>query len=121
MPKKSYTIDRKKWLRGELTLNGGSYLLRSADGLMCCLGQMIEQAGANRRTLKGRAEPEDVARCHFDNKLRKLLIDPEKQRTSQLALSAMRINDEEGFDDGEREQFLVDLFATAGIKLRFIN
>lgn len=119
--KTNYTIDRRTWLRGD---DEDSYLLRPTDRMMCCLGQMLQEAGVDRRRLKGQSQPDDVAKCQFNSLLRRLLVEPSRVRgfkSTDFAFEAMRINDDPHINNEQRERQLTDLFAAKGIELHFIN
>src|SRR5690348_7956541 len=50
-------IDRKIWLRGE---QGRSYLRRSYDGRMCCLGIYCASRGIDQKLLNGLCMPSSI-------------------------------------------------------------
>ena len=56
--KKSFTINRKKWLRGEG--DDDSRLLRSTDNKMCCLGFLGKACGISSACLSGRGMPNTI-------------------------------------------------------------
>lgn len=45
-----FVIDRKTWWRGQGS--GGSRLLRSCDGMMCCIGSVCLQLGSKQEDIR---------------------------------------------------------------------
>ena len=54
----AFTLPRSIWARGEGSIK--SYLLRAADGKMCCVGVYLEACGVSRESLKGEREAQSV-------------------------------------------------------------
>lgn len=111
-----YIIDRTKWLRGEGSYD--SYLLRSSDGKMCCLGQVSMQCGVMQDDLGGVSAPlllADAQRILLPS----WLFDGGSH--SEDATLAMTENDDLDEDDGLREEILKGIFADHGDQLEFIN
>ncbi len=101
-----FIIDRRVWLRGEGSAN--SFLLRPADGKMCCMGQVCLQLGV---------VPADLER-------RKIMSgEQEMKLTSDRCLvnAAYSANDNEFGTDAAREEKLTDIFGTIGHEIEFIN
>ena len=53
---KKIIIDRKIWLHGEKDLPTGSWLHRSLDGKMCCVGIYLNQCGVSKKDLLDRSD-----------------------------------------------------------------
>jgi hypothetical protein len=128
-------IDRTRWLRGEPE---DSYLLRSEDGKMCCLGFAELAAGATPEEITDSGAPSCVApREGLGGLLTPL--SPEESRLgykfefkdSKVCGDLMNENDEESpiDDDGtsddafeeRREVRIAQLGAQAGIFFTFVN
>jgi len=116
-------IDRQKWLRGEGTEK--SYLLRSEDGKMCCIGFYSLACGMNKNDI--------IEITAIDEAREKGRIVPEQmewlaKRTSPTSVISttdanylMAINDDPDYTDSYREQRITKEFATHGVEVEFIN
>jgi hypothetical protein len=115
-------IDRNKWLRGEGSKN--SYLLRSADQKMCCLGFYSLQCGlkpsdiANKRTPIN-APTDESAWLFLSSKYATHFASPKDY--SQDCSNLMRDNDSEFLDEKEREACIIRFFAKNGVEVEVIN
>lgn len=117
---RKFIIDRNTWLRGEYSEN--SYLLRSSDNKMCCLGQISSQCGISNEELRDRKNPSDLIYFGIDVSTKiPFLISRDSERDSDLTSRAMPINDTPLISDKEREEKLKDLFSESQIELEFIN
>lgn len=115
-------IDRSIWLRGER--NGDVYLLRPADGKMCCLGIYLQACGASPDTLRGRRYPSSVA-VALPDEARWLLrpgkpvvgVQSDSLETTELAVT----NDDNTITDAEREKRIATLLAKHDVRVTFTD
>lgn len=114
MDKTEFTIKRSKWLRGE---DGDSFLLRSTDGKMCCLGQIANQCRVAKAHLKDRGTPAQVG-TSIAGKIKDFVMEG---NNTPLSYDAMKINDDEEITDKVREKRLISLFKKHGITLTFVD
>ena len=105
---KALTIKRSEWARGKRTETNR---LLDGAGMRCCLGFWCSAAGVSDDDLLGQMDPEDVATVP-------LLV--EGGYNSNLASHAIQINDDVDIADRTREAKLRELFATKGVKVRFV-
>jgi hypothetical protein len=105
----AFTIYRDHWLHGEGSQE--SFLLRSGDEKMCCIGFYGRACGVSRDELLGMKSPDDL--CHLPNEMKWL-----NRRRPFNAL--VRINDSPA-DDSLREQKIAFIFATRGIRVIFTD
>jgi hypothetical protein len=105
-----FTIDRTKWLRGEYL----SLLLRPGDGMMCCIGQVCEQIGIDRRHLRNCGVVFNLPPGDMDN-FRDSMGDEFR------ADAAYSINDDSHIPDDEREKMLAEHFGKFNHEIEFIN
>ena len=123
-PIKEFTVNRKTWIRGD---NLNSYLLRSDDNKMCCLGFFCLASGLTEDQIRNITEPNAL----FQHELNKL---PEHFSDINYYESVVEINDlpENKFSqyfgepffhplaiEPKREQALTEQFALLGIKINF--
>jgi hypothetical protein len=106
---KSFTIDRKVWLRGE---GGQSMLYRPQDSKMCCLGIFMSKCGVPKSALANRGFPEKVAQEYL-KQLPPFLS--EFYSTDPLMIT----NDERSLPEETREADITKGFRDVGIKVRF--
>lgn len=113
MPKKKdyLIIDRSKWRTA--TSGRGDTMLLNDEGYMCCLGFRCHQMGIPEEDLLDISHPEDV----FDWNIPDLV----KKRGGDTAFttSAININDDKCLTSKEREQELIEHFATKDIIVEF--
>lgn len=108
-------IDRTTWLRGELD----SYLLRSSDNTMCCLGFLSCEVGYEKGLMEDQLTPSDISNIG-DNKFPAEIVSDTCVDTP-LTLALMKVNDNTHITERERELLLQDLFLIAGIRVSFIH
>lgn len=123
------TIDRSRLRCGgsKSAARGiGPTELLNEQGFMCCLGQIGLAMGVSREALRGAARPSDITSEVADpadfELLRYLSSGPGRSRelnNTDLADSAMFINDDESIGDAQRESELVELFDAHFIELEF--
>lgn len=106
----SFTIDRKIWLRGEGY--DKSWLLRSCDEKMCCIGQYALAKGVDKEALRGIVGLGSIASQYIKNL--KFINSNELSRF-------YFINDREDLTDSEREAKLIDMFLAQGYTVTFMN
>ena len=114
-------IDRNTWLRGEGS--EVSRLLRREDSKMCCLGFLAISCNVPEEAIMQDQTPSNVC---FEHRLMmpEFLFDADSSyRTvvSGACIRLMGINDNEDWQDAEREEKLIEIFAENGIQLEFIN
>jgi hypothetical protein len=112
----TFVIKRSKWLRGERY----SVLLRHDDKKMCCLGQIADQCGVPTIHILDTTTPRKISPI-FHDRIDFLIkkSDNFNPLNSELASSAMDINDDLNITDDEREEQLILLFAANGKTLVF--
>lgn len=107
-------IDRAKWLRGETDLR--SYLLREADGKMCCLGFLALACGAEVDDICSYSSPKDTHNVSWPDGL---LGDMDCKQNTEVCGTLMNINDR--VSDEEREIRLTEEFKKLDIEVEFIG
>lgn len=108
-------IDRSKWLRGDE--KGTSYLLRSSDNKMCCLGFLCIALGAKEEDIRQVEMPDQMDRSI---KIPDYLNHPFRT-IGKFPRSAADLNDDRSIYDKERERKLIALFAEQNIQLEFVD
>ncbi len=106
-------VKRSEWLRGENRSN--SYLLRSDDGKMCCLGFVARTLGATAQDIMDRRTPMTVDSIEWPDPQYNQRIIEQFSATVQM----MDINDAQTMDETEREQRLSALAEAIGIHFTF--
>jgi 3-methyladenine DNA glycosylase Mpg len=114
----TFTIDRATWANASTT--DQSRMFDSANGMMCCLGQICKQTGTPRKHLIDQIDPADVGDNIRSARVQTLLLE-EDGSCSTLAVSAMNMNDNPALTKRERECKLKALFLKAGHKLNFVG
>ncbi len=119
---KEFTIDRSKWLRGEV-FPGVNSVLCDRDGRKCCLGFYLESCGVSPGALTDEPCPEDVA--HDIPEEAEWLVygkygdDPKDSVFAEALISA---NDEvSDYTEEEREQLITGVFADRGVTVHFVD
>lgn len=119
---KTFTIERSKWLRGEGSKN--SSLLRSCDGKMCCLGQVMQQCGIPDNELREIGEPSDIHNPDIEVEVlcewQQWAISPTRHMHPRIS-SMMELNDDVFTEDFDRESRLSELAQQAGFSLKFVD
>jgi hypothetical protein len=108
-----FTVDRKRWLRGEGERN--SLLLRESDGKMCCLGFACLAAGHTESDIRGVATPTGIS---MERHGRCLL----PSHSSRSISWAMEWNDcpvDKEFTEAKREALITEKLAEVGIEVVF--
>lgn len=117
-----FTIDRNIWLRGEG--EDRSYLLRPADGKMCCVGIYLAACGVPREELSSRQSAcalGVIAGTHeLPEEARWLLAHGVSGMPSQDATQLYADNDGEWETPVEREERIRGAFARHGIVVEFV-
>lgn len=124
-----FTIDRKKWLRGNLTANfpgvkdlQGSCLLDS-KGRMCCLGFYLCAIGVDPVAMDDVSTPRNVMAV-LPEEAQWLLLrghDSSMVRDSLASDALVGENDAVGVKERAREKSVAELFAAQGIEVDFIG
>lgn len=120
MTTKRLTIDRARWLRGDL-IQEDSQLL-SPMGRMCCLGFYLEACGVPREKLLGESCPSNLRELlpgQADWLAEKAL---HKDRVDNLVEDEfISVNDDAQLSEKGRELRLQQLFKQRGIRVRFVG
>ena len=114
-------VDRAKWLRGEGS--NTSYLLRQADGKMCCLGFVCVTAGMTPEQISGLTAPSSLVSVRRPiPPAVKRLLDHNTFFTvnSAITVSMMITNDAKDMSDAEREAQLQASGLEVGIQFTFV-
>lgn len=102
-------VDRQTWLRGEGPIE--SYLLRSSDGKMCCLGSVCVAAGLSPSVFSG-------IQCIRDLNNQLVGMFP---RLNRYPEDLYQSNDSPLLSDDEREIRLNQNAVKYGFQFQFIN
>ena len=108
-----FTVWRGKWLRG----NSQRSALLVENGCMCCLGFLAKTLGATDELIDGHGTPEEVRAIPWPESL--VAQGELKCEDTEVCMSIVYANDDDGYADDERESHLRDLFARAGIDIEF--
>ena len=124
-----FVIDRSKWktaTHGE----GQTYLLNESE-YRCCLGFLCQRIGFSDDEILGIGRPAKIrtARDHLYEypfnelvQVSGLIMDSERQFISgDLAVAAVRINDNLKLTDSQRESELKKLFGNYKIEVEFVG
>jgi hypothetical protein len=106
-----FTVNRSKWLRGE---PGNSFLLRRADGKMCCLGFLALACGATETDLCNIRSPGETNSVKWPAQM----IDGNLQ-DSLYCSDIMNINDSSLTNDSYKEKTLTEIFNATDIEVTF--
>jgi len=123
--KKSFIINRAKWLHGEVnerSAENNSVLLRPEDGKMCCLGffaKSVCQLKNKDIESIGDLELEILKNSNLKNKFPKWFF--EKYGLSADAWSLMEANDIFSLEDLVRENIIQTLFKKHNIDVKFVG
>ena len=118
---KEFIVKRSQWLRGGKDGNGDGAVsrLRNSDGHKCCLGHVLTQCGLREEDIDDKRVPSEI-----DKKLegefaffRTIISENDKY----LMNEAMRVNDEYGISDQEREDNLKAIFGHTAFTIKFID
>lgn len=109
---KTFKISRRRWLRGEGQHN--SYLRRSADNKMCCLGFYSLECGAEKSEITGRTMPKMLEGLILPNWLA-------SKKKNSIINKIATCNDDFRMDDKGREAKLVKLFKRVGVEVEFVT
>lgn len=123
---RSFTIDRSRWLCGELTMRERKAgreeesfsVLCDVDGRMCCLGFYSEACGVSRRTLRDETMPRDLPTRSQEKLHPKLRGGVYERGPAQMLI---HINDNENTRAILREQRIVNQFKRLGIAVNFVG
>lgn len=113
---KSFTVVRKKWLRGKGSM--ASALLW--NGKSCCLGFYSEACGISRKVMHSIATPADLAAVSEQKS--NVIWKTKLVRSGVNSISCQKlinINDSSTTDDAFKEKKLTSLFKRLGIKVKF--
>lgn len=133
---KEFTIDRRRWLRGE-----GDGTLRDLDNHRCCIGFYAGACGYAASKLYHvdtihdmlndflrNTKKENATYVDYPKALRKAFesvnenIDNSSVSEGEsIFLELYKVNDDEDISDKEREKFIIKTFKKFGIKVKFIH
>ncbi len=117
-----FVIDRNKWLRGEGAPR--SFLLRSDDQKMCCLGIFLKALGATDESLCNTQTPADMP-CNRsvipDWMFRANTLLHEHPQNAEELYRLMETNDDLNLSDYERELAIEQFFVSKGIDVEFVE
>lgn len=111
-------IDRNRWLRGEASESypSESYLLRSSDGKMCCLGFLALACGAR---------PEDITNVRTPDQALQACSWPAgligSREFEDRCDDLMNSNDESSLRDDVRERIISERMAEIGVEVEFVG
>lgn len=105
-------IDRQVWLRGEGSAR--SYLFRSHDAKLCCVGLYLRDLGVAEEDLEALKSACTVCNLPFGASW----LAPARV-SSPIAGELYETNDDPNIDPEVREQKIADLFARAGVEVEF--
>ena len=120
---RKFTIDRSTWRTGqdgENKTGEGPTLLHNHQGFMCCLGQISLQCGIPKDKLTG-ITPAQIDPEYKHKVLDIGLLQDPIQRSSQLSILAMNINDLKGTTPTQKEEHLIELFKKENLELEFVG
>lgn len=108
-------INRNRWIRGE----GGrvSYLYRSSDKKMCCLGFYCLAIGIKIDQMRDIRSPYELARS--SRRAAEIVPLWLSERFSEDTQALIEANDDEELPDAEKEILIKDIFAQHGVKVEF--
>jgi hypothetical protein len=115
-----FEVRRLEWLRGEG--DDGSKLLRSIDGMRCCLGHMARHLGASDEDIEDVASPSGALTVPWPEDMLDrsavVLLPPDN---SAFCEYLMLCNDRKGTTEAVREKSLRDAFAQIGWGVEFVG
>jgi len=126
-----FTVERSKWLRGIGSEH--SFLLRSTDGKMCCLGFLGLACGLDPERITNIDSPNGIpvsssetARKEWSKTVPEAegLFREYVKDNSVVCEQLMETNDMEtndSVDESHREKALTKLFAEIGIEVKFVD
>lgn len=130
---KSFTVDRKTWYRGK---SGDSSCLLNNAGNRCCLGFYASACGVEDKQMRNLLSPGSLVELAktgstYDKFDRSVSRDVNEWKTkltrsssvdnSETCMKMMQVNDEEKITEEVREKKLTALFASIGIKIKFVG
>jgi len=114
-----FEIDRKRWLRGEGSVN--SRLLRPSDQKMCCLGFKAKALGLSDDTISNIPSPISIPNINFEQwgvtGLGRYAVIAE---LGDMYCLLFVTNDVRNISESEREERLIKLFAEIGDEVTFV-
>jgi hypothetical protein len=113
---KSFTIDRATWLHGEGS--DDSYLLRPADGKMCCLGHYLKAVGIEEEAITSVDTPSNLP-VEVLNEIPSWLLHENRIHVSSECQYLMKDNDDTTDSRNEKEANIIAGFKEVGIDVSF--
>ena len=110
-------VDRQKWLRGEGSTN--SYLLRSKDSKMCCLGFACVALGVKEEFLQDIRTPCNLRSEEFDKLTGLITWNIIGLPTNRAACSAAMSLNDCSISDADREKELIKAGKDMDIEFEF--
>ena len=117
--KRTLTITRKNWLRGEGSAN--SYLYRQEDGKQCCLGFYARDCGIRQKDICDVTTPEEINSnyVHIPKRFDWLLSDIEGDPSFDT-IELMKLNDDEDTSTRAKEWNIKKIFAKHDVIVKFV-
>ena len=113
------TIDREKWYRGSGP--EGSKLLRSEDGLMCCLGFYCMELGYEKEEIVGLGTPASSLLGPIKRPDWLVNNDGKGPLVSGSCGQLITTNDDEYISEKEREAAITTEFGVNGVEVEFVG
>ncbi len=112
-------IDRTRWLRGD----PNSFLLRSGDNKMCCLGFLAKACGYTEEQITNVGAPNGTVYKGYKDLWPEGITSGHRKSTwhSQITEDLMGTNDSSITNDADRESRLIDLFSQIGVEVEFVD
>lgn len=104
-----FTVDRAKWITGDLQ-NHGDSALRNDMGMQCCLGFLARKCGSSVADIRGMSLPLGDVRDRIADRATVCM---------ETIESAANLNDEPSTMRRTKETQLKALFAKHGITIKF--
>jgi len=113
----AFTIKRSSWLKG----SGKETCILDYNGKRDCFGFLFQSANVPDAELLKALEPGDIARRHNWSANKLIEYGTVGFYQTSLCNSIIKTNDANDIDEEIRESFLIELFASIGITLSFID
>jgi len=113
------TIKRSEWLRGIGAPR--SYLVRTSDNKMCCLGFLGCQVGLSSEEMANHRSPADLPTAAWPDGFVEPYSAGESQYVNLGCRPLMEINDNRILSEEERESQLTQEFKKFGIEVEFVD
>lgn len=112
---KTFTIKRKRWLRGR----GSGCLLDTVSHKQCCLGIYLTACGLPDAALNEALMPNEIKELSYKRNMPKWLSPNEEAEESSPVGTLAAINDKPSLR--YREDKIREGFAAQGVRVRFVD